>query len=299
MNLTIRQLRSFAVLARTASFTRAAGALHLSQPALTVQIRSLEEELGVRLFDRNTRQVRLTPIGQELLPTFDRLLRDIDSAAESARELAAGIRGVVHVAALPSISSTLLPAAIARLRRSHPGIEVRLRDLLAQRVLAAVRSEEADYGIGAFDRIDADMESEKILSDRLEAVFAKGHPLSRKKAIELADLAELPLIMMDTQSSVRALVESEMMAKKLRPRSGYEVTYISTAAALARAGLGVTLLPSSAIELQSASDLERRPVRAPGFNRSIVVVRKVSRTLSPAAQIFLEVLKVEAARRRR
>lgn len=297
MNISLRQLRSFAALARTGSFTRAAQALHLSQPALTVQIRALEEQLGVRLFDRNTRQVRLTPIGRELVPAFDRLLRDIDSVADNARELAAGIRGVVHVAALPSISSTLLPVAIARLNQTHPGIQVRLRDTLAQRVLAAVRFEEADYGIGAFEAIDRDMQFERILTDRLEAVFAAGHPLTRKRQVEIADLTRFPLIMMDTQSSVRMMVEAEMVARRLRPQPTYEVTYISTAAGLARAGLGVTLLPSSAIELETPSGLERRAVRAPGFNRDVGVVRKSARTLSPAAETFLDVLRKEAARR--
>ena len=297
MNLTLRQLRAFAALAAGGTFTRAAHALHLSQPALTVQIRSLEEQLGVRLFDRNTRQVALTPIGRELLPTFERLLRDLDSAAENARELAAGIRGVVHVAALPSVSSTLMPAAIARLRGTHPGIQVRPRDLLAQRVLASVRFEESDYGIGVFERIDAGMEFEKLLSDRLEAVFATGHPLAAKRRVELGDLVKFPLIMMDSQSSVRVLVESEMMARRLRPQPTYEVTYISTAAGLARAGLGVTLLPSSAIELEALAGLDRRPVRTPGFNRAIGIVMKSARTLSPAARIFRDALRKEARQR--
>lgn len=297
MNMTLRQLRSFVAVARAGSFTRAAATLHLSQPALTVQIRALEGQLDVRLFDRNTRQVRLTTIGRELLASFERVLRDVDSAVDSARELAAGVRGVAHVAALPSLSSTLVPAAIARLRDSHPGIEVRLRDLLSQHILAAVRSGEADYGIGAFDRIDADMEFEPILTDRLEAVFAKGHALGRRRRLGLAELAGQPLIMMTAQSSVRALVEGELLAHRLRVQPAYEVTYISTAAGLARAGLGIALLPSSAIELETIVGLERRPVRAAGFNRRVGVVRKSSRTLSPAAALFLDVLR-KAARRR-
>src|SRR5258706_13451301 len=122
MNINLRQVRSFVVVAGAGSFTRAARLLHISQPALTVQIRQLEGALGLKLFDRNTRQLDLTPLGKELLPTFERLVRDFDSVTESARQLAAGVPGVVHVPALPSISSSLMPAAIPALRKGHPGI---------------------------------------------------------------------------------------------------------------------------------------------------------------------------------
>src|SRR5688572_33127345 len=110
MNFSLRQLRARSAVARTASFTRAAAELNMSQPALTVQIRSLEAALGLRLLDRNTRRVQLTAIGRELLPVFERVLGDIRAVTENARELAAGDRGTVQVAALPSVCARLLPA---------------------------------------------------------------------------------------------------------------------------------------------------------------------------------------------
>src|SRR5687767_5274911 len=296
MNLNLRQLRSFAVLARAANFTRAAEALHLSQPALTVQIRSLEELLGLKLFDRNTRHVRLTPIGRELLPAFERLLRDIDSVADNARELAAGVRGVVHIAALPSICSTVLPAAIGELRRRHPGIVVRLRDAVAQTVLSLVRAEEVDFGIGGFERVDADMSLSPLYSDRLVAVMPRQHPLARRDKLTLEDLVGVPLVVMDSQSSVRALVEQAYFeaGKVLVP--AYEVTYMTTALGLVRAGEGVSLLPSTAHEVQMLAGLASRPFAGRRLERTIVVVRKSGRTLSPAAEGFIEVLREWTAR---
>jgi DNA-binding transcriptional LysR family regulator len=298
MNLNLRQLRSFAALARAGSFTRAAEALHLSQPALTVQIRGLEEMLGVRLFDRNTRQVRLTAIGRELIPGFERLLRDIDSVANSARELAAGIRGVVHVAALPSISSTLLPAVIAQVRGRHPGIVVRLRDAVAQRVLSLVRGEEVEFGIGGFERVDADMTVSPLFADRLVAVLPTRHPLTRRKKLSLKDLLQTPLILMDSQSSVRALVEEAFLRSGTMLAPAYEVSYMTTAVGLVRAGEGVTLLPSSAFEMKMLSGVEIRSLTHRGFERRIGIVRKTGRTPSPAAENFLEALKAHASRMR-
>src|SRR5258708_14246500 len=103
MNINLRQVRSFVVVAGAGSFTRAARLLHISQPALTVQIRQLECALGLKLFDRNTRQLDLTPLGKDLLPTFEPLVRDFDRATASARQLAPGATGVVPLPTLPAI----------------------------------------------------------------------------------------------------------------------------------------------------------------------------------------------------
>ena len=292
MNFSLRQLRAFSAVARGASFTRAAERLHLSQPALTVQIRELESALGVRLFDRSTRHVRLTAIGRDLLPALERVLADLDAVGEDTRALAAGHRGRVRVAALPSICATRLPQAIARLKRDHPGIRVELRDTVAQRILALVAAEEVDFGIGSFERVERGLELGAWTTDRLAAVFQKGHPLARRPTLRLADLADSPLIFMDAQSSVRAHVERALGARGIARTPAFEVTYMSTAVGLVRAGLGVSLLPTSALELALASDLRVRPLSDPALKRRISIVRRSGRTLSPAAERLIAALRV-------
>lgn len=294
MNLSLRQLRAFEAVARTTSFTRAAAELHLSQPALTVQIRSLEAALGLKLLDRNTRRVQLTSIGAELLPVFERVLGDLRAVAENARELAAGDRGTVQVAALPSVCARLLPAAIARLRATHPGITVKLRDTVAQRIIALLRSEDADVGIGSFAAGERDIETEPLMADRLVAVMPRGHPLASRKALRLAELARHPLILTDIQSSVRALVDRAMAAAGLDASPAFEVTYMSTAVGLVQAGLGVAILPATALELEMVRGIAVSPIRDEGVARSIVVARKAGRSLPPAARIFLQALRAVA-----
>lgn len=296
MSATLRQLRAFVRVALERSFTRAAPALHLSQPALTVQIRGLEEALGVRLFDRNTRAVRLTPLGESILPAVQRLLRDFDSMADNARELGAGNVGVVHVAALPSLASSLVPRTIARLRESHPGIVVRLRDAIAQRVIALVQSDEADVGVGVFTAASPDLAFTPLMRDRLEAVMPARHRLPRGATLSLRELAREPLVMMDSQTSVRALLDREMLAAGLLPRPAYEVTYMSTAIGLVEAGLGVALLPTSALEMQDLRGLKRRALRGVSLAREIGVIARSGRGLSPATQVFLEALRKCAGR---
>src|SRR3981189_3311873 len=122
MNFTFDQLRAFVAIARLGSFTRAAKTIHLSQPAVSTQIRHLEEVLGARLFDRSTRSVALSPVGKELAPLLERILRDIEAVALGAKARATLPHGAVTVAALPSISSGLLPLAIARFRERFPAV---------------------------------------------------------------------------------------------------------------------------------------------------------------------------------
>ena len=294
MNFTLRQLRAFATLARTRSFTRAAAELHLSQPALTVQVRELESALGLKLVDRNTRRVQLTGIGQELLPVFERVLGDIRAVAENARELAAGDRGTVLVAALPSLCSRLIPEAIARLRRTHPGVTVRLQDTVALRILAAVRSEEADLGIGSFGALGGDFETTPLIEDRMVAVMPRRHPLAAKASVTMREVAMHPLVLMDTQSSVRAVVESALHGESAATAPAYEVTYMSTAVGFVQAGLGVAILPATALELGLAKGIVTRPIRGAAVRRPIVIARKAGRSLAPAARVFIEALRVSA-----
>ena len=141
MNITLRQVRAFVVVARFSSFTRAADLLHLTQPALTVQIRQLEQALGVKLFDRSTRAVELTRTGRELLPVLERLLGEFDAVVVSTREMATMRYGTVRMAALPSVAATVLPPLIARFKQRHPHIRITVRDSVGERINAMVREE--------------------------------------------------------------------------------------------------------------------------------------------------------------
>ena len=136
MNINLRQLRAFVSIGRLGSFTRAAEALHATQPALSAQIRDLEEALGVKLFDRNTRSVSLTQAGEDLMPSVDTVLADLTSVVARARDVARRNTGRVTVAALPSLAATLMPRVIARMRDEHPGIVVVIKDALAERAVA-------------------------------------------------------------------------------------------------------------------------------------------------------------------
>jgi len=290
-DLNLRQLQTFVTVARLGSFTRAARLLHLSQPALTKQVRQLEETLGVRLLDRNTRTVELTRIGKELAPVVTQLLREIEAVVVNTKELAAQSRGVIRIASLPSISSTILPTAVARFKGLYPGISVVLKDVIAQRLVTMVKAEDVDFGIGSLNVADPEVRFSLLLTDRMIAVFPPGSALERKKAIGLRDLVGLPLVVMEPGSSVRKLVDQafESIGELVRP--AFEATYMSTAAGMVKAGLGVTILPSSTFEMVELTGLRSRPIKTPALTREIGVIEKNGRSLSPAAESFLKTLK--------
>jgi len=288
MDISMRQVRAFVSVAHLKSFTRAAALLHVSQPALTVQIRKLEESLGIRLLDRNSRTVDITRVGRELLPVFQRVLHELDSVIMDTKALATQQHGVVRIAALPSFAAGLLPAIISRFRRSNPRMSFVVRDVIASRVNAAVRSEEVDIGITGGELSDPDLDVLHLTHDQMHVVFPSQHPLQRKRRITLEDLAELPLVLMDADTSVRAIVDRAFVAAGRLPIPACEAIYMMTAVGMVKAGLGVAVLPASAKEVRAEPSLKSRKIDDPAFARPIAVIKKRNRTLPPAAQLFVE-----------
>src|SRR5829696_5985480 len=286
MDLSLRQLRAFVSVAHLKSFTRAASVLHLSQPALTVQIRRLEEALAVRLLDRNTRAVELTRVGRDLVPVFQRLLRELDTVVIDTRDLAAKRYGVVRVAALPSAAG-IVPDVIAAFRETNPRVTFVLKDVIASRVLHLVRTEEVDLGVTGGDLVEPDIEVVCTAHDRMHVVFPAEHPIGIVPEVTLDVLASYPLILMDPDTSVRAVVDGAFIAAGRLPIPACEATYMMTAVGMVRAGLGIAILPALAREVRAEPSLRSRPINDPSFGRTLSVIKKAGRTLPPASATFL------------
>ena len=155
MNLTLRQLRAFAAVAETGSFTAAAATLHLTQSALSVLVRELEREMGVQLFDRHTRRVLLSEAGREFQPSVQRLLADLAGAVAGVTDLRDKKKGVLRLAAPQLMACTLMPRVIAAYRERYPGLDVRLADTLPEHLLAGVLSGEVELAVGQDVAVDA------------------------------------------------------------------------------------------------------------------------------------------------
>lgn len=288
MNLNLKHLEAFAAVARKCSFTKAARELSLSQPALTVQIRQLEQRLAVRLLDRNSRSVRLTAAGEELAPVVERLLAEMGAIVQSAGQLAAQTRGQVRVAALPSIASTVLPRMIAGFRRAYPGARVHVRDVMARQVAALVENDEADVGLGIQDEAWSRLAFQPLFRDRMCLVLGAGSPLLSKRRLGLSDLKGHALILTERGSSVRLLVDKALAAAGVDVKPAFEVSLMSTAAGLVRAGLGAAILPSASFEMGELAGLRIRRLDDVRLEREIGVLTQPGRLLTPAAAGFVE-----------
>lgn len=289
MKNSIQHIRAFLTVARTGSFAKAALELNLSPSALTVQIQQLEEWLGVALLERGPRQVGLTAAGQNNRGPMEKLLLDLDNIVSGSRDLAALRRGVVTIAALPSLCSGTLPPLLKTFRVQFPGVEVRLRDVVAQRIDALVREGEVDFGLGVRARMGHGLAFEVVMVDRLSLFVPADHPLARKRSVTLQALAGQPIILTGRDSSVRERVEQLFAEERLALTPGLEANYMSTVMALVRQGLGVTLLPESADD--GRGDLTQVRVEHAGVSREIGLITRAGSELSPAAQRFVETMK--------
>jgi DNA-binding transcriptional LysR family regulator len=276
----LRHIRAFLALARAGSFTRAAAELHVSQPTLTVQIQQLEAAVGVKLFDRNKRHVALTPAGRDLQVPLERILLDVEAIAASTDELLAHRRGLVTVAALPSVAAGLLPRAIRMLSEAYPGITVRVFDGMASAVAAMVKAGQADFGVSSQTYGDRELTSHVLIMDRLCAVVAAHHALAKKRSMTLHELAKHPLILMLKDSSSRQVVDLAFNREGLVSNVAYEATYGTTVAGLAQAGLGIGILPESMV---GASPLHQLQIRGGALTRRISIIMRAGRSLSPTA----------------
>jgi len=255
-----------------------------------MQVRRLEEALGVTLFDRDTRSVELTRVGRDLLPAFERTLQDFEAALESARDIATQARGIVRLAALPSVAAGVLPDAILQFRGKRPNVIFDLKDVIAGQVLSLVQSEQVDFGVmGGTVKAD-DVETVFEAQDRLHIVYPKGHRIGRLKVITAASLADFPLILMQRDTSVRAIVDAGFHSAGLMPKASCEAIYMMTAVGMVRAGLGLTILPGSAREIKAEPSLQSKPIDDPAFTRPVSIIKRAGRTLPPLSQAFLEYL---------
>jgi DNA-binding transcriptional LysR family regulator len=286
MNVTLRQIRAFAAVARLGRFGRAAEQLHVTQSALSMLIRQLEAELGLRLFDRHTRMLRLTDAGAEFLPVAEKTLADLAHAVAASREASALRRGRVSVATSTVLAATLLPWAARKFAAQHPGIAFALRDVAEQEIRARVKAGDVDLGVGTTIEPDPDVDEVPLFEDSLTAVVGERHPLAERSTITWRELGEHPLIVLGRGSPIRALQDQALAAAGIAAAPAFEVSFSSTAISMVACGLGVAALPVNARQVSSRVKVQVRPLVRPALTRRVAIFRRRELSLSPAAAAF-------------
>lgn len=283
-HLNLNHLLAFLAVAEAGSFRSAAARMYITQSALSMQVRQLEDVFGVPVFHRTTRSLSLTGEGKRLLPVVRRLTEDIAQITTELREEGQLQRGVTTLVALPSLATTLLPQILREFGALHPGIQVRLRDADSKTAFDLVLRGEVDMGLLSRGEDQGDLSFTPLFADELFAVVpAQGHPLSQRRRIVMQDLKPYPLLLNPRGVALREMLEHKLQSVGIKPAPVQELVSTYALVALVGAGLGVSVLPRMAVARADLLGCRTLTIQDGGA-RDIGLVLYRRRSISPAAE---------------
>ncbi len=280
----LNDLQAFRAVAELGNFSRAAEAVHISQPAFSRRIDKLEEALGVRLLDRTTRRVSLTAMGRDFAHKVRSLLDELDGTLLAMRGVEATRMGEVTIACVPSTVYYYVSQVVQRFRGQFPKIRVKVLDAGANEVLGAVVRGEADFGLNFIGSQEPEIEFTPLREERFVAACRRDHPLAKKRRIAWADLAACDFIAIAQSSGNRLLLDQALAGVPERPVPVCEAQHVTTLLGLVEAGLGVAAVPAMAMPGKDHPLLVSVPLDGPVVTRHVGLIRRSGRTLAPAAQ---------------
>jgi len=299
--MELHQLRYFLAVARFNSFTRAAEHERVAQPSLSQQIRKLEDELGVRLFDRLGRRTRLTPFGTRFQERARRALEEVEGARQDVAQLMGLRQGTVWVGVIPTVAPYLLPQTLAAFAKAYPGIAVSLREDLTSSLLGQLAAGDLDLALMSLPVKGQDFLAEELFIDNMLLVVPRRHQLlrRRRRAVGFAEVADEPFLLLKDGHCFRDDVLRICQRSRMNPHVVFEAGQFDTLMAMVEAGAGVTLIPEMAVRRFRRSNVGLLHFRPPQPTRTIGFVRSRRKSLTPAARAFMDVLRLTRSARRR
>jgi LysR family transcriptional regulator, cyn operon transcriptional activator len=284
--LDLQQLRTFVAIADAGGVTKAAERLHLSQPAVSRQVQALETALGVALFVRISRRVRLTSAGEDLLARSRRVLAEAEALRQRARALQAGDAGVVRIGATPPMIEAILSHFLPGYRTRHPGVEVHVVEDGGASLIA--RLERAEVDVAYVPAGDDRLVGRLLYPIHVMVAVPRAHVLCRQREVEVSSLAAWPLLALRRGFGSREWFESACQAANVRPNILLDSGSHNVVLGLARAGYGVGVLPS-AVPLQQQG-IRLLPIvhRGTPIGRWTMLAWESHRPLAPYADQFVD-----------
>lgn len=283
-----RQLAAVLAVSEFRSFIAAAAHLGISQPALTLTVKRLEQTLGLPLFMRSTRQITLTAAGREFVAMAERVLTDLKLGLQSLRELTEHRRGQVIVSSLMPLR---MSDVVAEYTRRFPGVEIQLREGFRDGVREDVRSGLADFGIGELDDLPESHLTESLGNLEFWVVLRDDHPLARRRKIEFSALQGVALVSLGIGSNARRLIDATATTRGFALHHVVEVNLPRTLMNLVAGGAGAAVIPAVRWPKGSFPKVVSRPLVGPQLSGEIGIIRLRDRELSPAAASLLALIR--------
>jgi DNA-binding transcriptional LysR family regulator len=293
--MELRQLRYAVAVAAHRHFTRAAAAVPVAQPALSHQIKLLEQELGVELFERSRSGARLTEAGDIFLPRARRALAEVDAAREEIAALKGLTTGRLVLGAMQALAGLDLPRLIAAFHAAHPGVDVSLREDSTRDMFTMTARGEIDLAIAALDvERPAGLEAAPLVREPVLVAMPAAHRLAALETVDVRQLRDERFIFFKPGTGLRAVSERATERAGFAPRVSFETSSHNRLLALVNEGLGVAFVPASAVTDPPPRAVVVRPA-APALDRTVGVVWRADHRHTPAASAFLALLRRRAS----
>ena len=294
LHMNLVQLRTFVGVADAGGVTRAVATLKLSQPAISRQILALEEDLGLALFHRVGRRVRLTADGEDLLRRSRRLLSEAESIRERAHTLKQGQTGLLRVGATPQVIETLFANFLPFHRRRHPGVDIHLVEDGGARL--PDRLARGDMRLAIIPAGDGRFAARALFPMQLIAILPVDHPKARRRVLDIVQLADEPLLLLGRGFASRTWFDAACRAAQIEPQVLLESAAPHTLIALARTGYGVAVVPSSVRIYREAVHVAPLVHRGAALGKWAVAAWDAQRLLPPYAERFVHELETYCLR---
>jgi len=289
--MELNQLRGFLAITQAGSFTKAAETLFVTQPALSLQVKALEEELGEQLFERQGKQLLLTNAGQVLLERVEQILGLVEQTRQEVQALQGLRGGRLIIGANDSYCLYLLPNLIQFFREKFPEIELRFANRHSAEIVSLVAKGQVDFGLVTMPVLDARVKVDPLFWREDVAICHPTHPLTEINHLVLEDLIQYPFLVLDKESTSRVLLNQMLAKAGLIPRSMIELGNVEVIKRFVEINLGVSIVPGFTVEEEIKLG-QLYAIRLPWLSaRPVGVVQRRKGYLSPAGRMFLKLLK--------
>ncbi len=294
--MDLQQLRYVVALHRERHFQRAADRVHISQPTLSQQVKKLERELGVPLFERSSRRVRPTAAGDAFAAKAAAVLETLEGASEEARRNAQELTGRLSVAAIPTLAPYILPPVLQALRRRAPKLTVEVHELTTSLLVEHLKEGRVDVGVLALPIEDRGLVSRSVGREPFYLATSRAHPLAARKKIRPDDLKAERLLILQEGHCFRQQSLEVCGRNADDPRVIFQGSSLSSVMRMAASGEGVTLVPRMAAEPRLHPGLAFRPFASPVPSRDLGFLWRVTTSLGPAHTLFMDLTEKELSR---